>query len=58
MCFFGPLISVKHFSPGVSICGALPLYTGVGGRGLATNKPPKRDKKGSPEMCPPSLRGA
>ena len=31
---------------------------GVGGRGLATNKPPKRAKKGSPEMCPPSPKGA
>ena len=30
---------------------------GVGGRGLATNKPPKKSQRNPPEMCPPSPKG-
>ena len=55
---FGAFPFFGHFSPGFGGGKIRGFEKGLAGGGLATNKPSKRAKKGSPEMCPPSPKGA
>ena len=50
-CLFLPLFFVFF------CCFYQRFQKGVGGRGLATNKPPKTGRKSSPQMCPLLLKG-
>ena len=65
--FGAPKLETAKTPQNKKICLALPrpwlghkseVRKGVGGRGLATHRPPKKSPKSSPDICPPSPKGA